>query len=131
VQVNPGLARGYEALSRHDYDGFLEGLHEDAELHELAEMPDTAVYRGHDEIRSWAEEGASLVADWAWIPEEVLHIADGVTVIRVRFSGRGAESGAPLEQALFHVIDFRDVKATRIRGYLSADQALAAAGAPG
>jgi ketosteroid isomerase-like protein len=120
---------GYRALSRGDFDSFLAGLHEDAELHELAEMPDTAIYRGHDEIRMWAETGLAHVSDWEWVPDDLLHEDDGACVVRVRFRGHGAESGAPLEQTLFHVIEFRDGRATRIRGFLSEDQALAAAGA--
>ena len=122
------VAPGYRALSRGDLDAFLAGLHEDAELHELAEIPDTAVYRGHDEIRSWAEAAMGTTSDWEWVPEEILHAREGVRVVRVRFSGHGAESGAPLQQTLFHVIEFREGRATRIRGFLSEDQALAAAG---
>ena len=123
------LAPGYRALSSGDFDTFLAGLHEDAELHELAEMPDTAVYRGHAEIRGWAEAGIGLVDDWEWVPDEVLHATGEVVVVGVRFQGRGHGSGAPLERRLFHVIELRDGKATRIRGFLSEDQALAAAGA--
>jgi ketosteroid isomerase-like protein len=131
VTVNPRLAAGYESLSRGDLDTWLGGLHEDAELHELAEIPDTAVYRGHREIRTWAEEGMSLVADWEWVPEDVLHQGEGLVVLRVRFSGRGVESGAPLEQILFHVIEVRDEKAAVIRGFLSEREAMVAAGIPG
>jgi ketosteroid isomerase-like protein len=125
------LAPGYQALSRGDLDTWLAGLHEDAELHELAEMPDTAVYRGHAEIRDWAESGMGLVTDWEWVPEDVLHATDELVVVGVRFRGRGHGSGAPLDQRVFHVIEFRDGKAARIRGYLSQDQALAAAGLAG
>jgi ketosteroid isomerase-like protein len=121
------LAPTYRALSRGDFDAFLAGLDEDAELHELAEMPDTAVYRGHDEIRGWAEEGLAHVSDWEWHPEVILHQGDGLLVVRVRFRGHGAESGAPFERLLFHVLEVRGGRAIRIRGFLSEDQALAAA----
>ena len=119
----------YQALSRGDLDAWLAGIHDDAELHELAEMPDTAVYRGHAEIRGWAESGMSLLADWEWVPEEVLHATGDLAVLAVRVRGRGVESGAPVDQLVFHVIEFRDGRTTRMRGFLSEDQALAAAGA--
>jgi ketosteroid isomerase-like protein len=131
LEADTPLALGYAALSRGDLDAFLAGLHEDAELHELAEMPDSAVYRGHDEIRRWAETGMAHLSDWEWVPEEILHNGDGVLVVRVRFAAHGAESGAPLGQALFHVIESRDGKATRIRGYRGEGEALAAAGLAG
>ncbi len=131
MTVPPSLAAGYEALSRGDFDLWIAGFDEDAELHELPEMPDTAVYRGHREIRQWAETGKELVPDAAWVPEEVLHQGEGVVLVRVRFSGRGAESGAPVEQILFHLIESRGHKATVIRGFLSEREAMAAAGADG
>lgn len=123
------FAPAYQALSRGDLDTWLAGLHEDAELHELAEMPDTAVYRGHADIRRWAEENMSLLPDWEWVPEEVLHATTEVVVVGVRLRGRGLGSGAPVDQRVFHVIEFRDGKTTRIRGFLNGDQALVAAGA--
>lgn len=131
MAVDALLARGYESLSRGAFDAWLEGLHDDAELHELAEIPDTAVYRGHEEIRAWAEAAMALTVDWEWIPEEVIWAADGVIVVRVRFIGRGAESGAPLAQVIFHVLEFRDRKAAVIRGFLGEREALRAAGATG
>jgi ketosteroid isomerase-like protein len=128
--VDPqALAPGYQALSRGDLDAFLAGLHEDAELHELSEMPDTAVYRGHAEIRAWIENGMSLLDGWEWVPVEVVYEGEGVVVARIRFSARGGESGAPFERLLFHVIEFRDGKATRLRGFLDESEAIRAAGA--
>ena len=50
--------------------------HAEAEIHELVEMPDHKVYRGHDEIRQWAEAGLEIFPGVRWTLEEVVHDAD-------------------------------------------------------
>jgi ketosteroid isomerase-like protein len=124
------LIAGYAALTRRDLEGFLGLLHTDAELHELAEIPDTAVYRGHDEIRTWATNAMTLTADWEWTPEEISAAAGDTVLVRVRFSARGRGSEVPIEQLVFHVIEVRDGKLATVRGFLNEAQAREAAGLP-
>jgi ketosteroid isomerase-like protein len=122
------IRSGYEALSRGDIDAWLRGVHVDATLHELADIPDSRVYRGHDEIRQWAQAAMHVVEEWQWTPEELLHEGDDWAVVRTRFSARGAGSGAPVEQVIFHVLEFRDGRMIRIRGSLDRNKALEAVG---
>ena len=109
-------------------DRWLSCLHEDAELHELAEIPDSKVYRGHDEIRAWLEHAQEIVSGWEWTPEEVLAEGDDVVVLKVRLTAAGRSSGVPIDQVVFHVIDVRGDRIARVRGFLQRDRALAAAG---
>ncbi len=122
------LEQGYEALSRGDVDGWLKTVHVDVELHELAEMPDTAVYRGREELRKWALAALELVEQWQWVPEEVRFEGDDSAFVRVAFTARGRGSGAPMTQVVFHVIKFRDDQVMTIRGFLDQAQALEAVG---
>jgi len=112
-------------------DRWLSHLHEDAELHELAEIPDSRVYRGHDEIRAWLEHAQEIVSGWKWTPEEVLAEGDDVVVLRVRLTAEGRGSGVPIDQVVFHVIEVSDDKIASVSGFLQPDRALAAAGMEG
>jgi ketosteroid isomerase-like protein len=120
--------RSYELLSRGDIDAWLQDLAEDVELHELPEIPDSAVYRGHEGVRKWAAGVLPLFQSWRWTPEEILYEGDDMLVVRVRieFVGRGGE--VPIEQVLFHVLRYRDGKGSVIQGFLSRREALEAAG---
>ena len=119
----------YAALSRGDVNGMLEMFSEDAELHELQELPDSAVYRGYGEIRHWADGVMALVDHWEWTPVEITEV-DGRLLVKVSLTGEGKGSGAPIDQTVFHVFDLRDGRVVRIRGFLSEQRAREAAGAP-
>jgi ketosteroid isomerase-like protein len=121
------LRDGYAALTRCDFDGWLEGFDPDAELHELAESPDAAAYRGHDEIRRWATEARDLVTEWDWSPEEIDSAPSGALVVRVRLRAVGRGSDIPIEQQVWHVARFREGKIAVISGFLSEDAAREAA----
>jgi ketosteroid isomerase-like protein len=122
------VRRGFDALSRGDVDAFV-GVHgAEAEIHELAEMPDHRVYRGHDEIRQWAEAGLQIFPGVQWTLEEVLHDADDRVVVRTGFRGQGGGSGAPVDQTVFHLIEFDDGLVARARAWFERGQALEAVG---
>jgi ketosteroid isomerase-like protein len=121
--------RDYEFVSRGDIEAWLQDLTEDVELRELPEIPDSAVYRGHDGVRKWAAGVQELVESWHWTPEEIVHESDDILVVRVRVDLTGRGSQVPIAQIVFHVLRFRDGKARAIEGFLSEDAALEAAGA--
>jgi ketosteroid isomerase-like protein len=119
---------GYPALSRGDLDEWLEQFTEDAELHEVHEIPDSRVYRGRTELRAWAESALTLVSEWNWEPQEViLNRDERVLVVRVRFTAQGGESGVPIGQTVFHVLELRDGMIAVVRGFLDERAALEAA----
>lgn len=124
------LRNGYAALSRGDLDVWLKGFAEDAELHELAEAPDTQVYRGRDEIRTWATRNQELVEDWDWVPEEFIALDNGRVLVRVRFRARGRGSGILVEQAVFHLVDFDGEAVAAVRGFIDEATARRAAENP-
>jgi ketosteroid isomerase-like protein len=118
---------GYAALSRGDLDGWLAGVAEDAELHELPDIPDTAVYRGRDGFRKWAEAAIETVGAWEWEPEEFLLEDGAIHVVQVRLKAQGKGSGVPVDQSVFHVFRLQDGKVLEVRGFLDRKQAMEAA----
>jgi ketosteroid isomerase-like protein len=120
------VRRGYDALSRGDVEAFVAGCHAEGEIHELAEIPDHKVYRGHGEIRQWAEAGLQIFPGVQWTLEEVLHDADDQVVVRTGFRGRGGGSGVPVDQTVFHLIEFDDGLVVRAQAWLDRDQAVEA-----
>jgi ketosteroid isomerase-like protein len=125
------VRRAFDALSRGDFEAFVVLHDATAEIHELAEMPDHEIYRGHDEIRRWAEAGSQIFPRVQWTLEEVLHDADGRVVVRTGFRGQGGGSGAPVDQTVFHLIEFDDAGlVVRARAWFDRDQAVRAVGLP-
>jgi ketosteroid isomerase-like protein len=122
------IREGYAALSRADLDAWVAGVDPEAELHELPEMPDTAVYRGQQGFRAWAESVIQLVEEWAWTPEEFIFDGDDVQVVRVLLEVRGQESGVPIKQTVFHFFRFENGLINEVRGYTNRQDALKAAG---
>jgi len=128
-QETQGILRdGYAALSRGDIDAWLQGVHTDAQLHELSEVPDAATYRGPAGFRAWAEAALELVEEWEWEPEEFILDHEDVAVVRVHLRIRGRGGGVPIDQTVFHVFRLRDAELMEIRAYLEKDRALEAAG---
>jgi ketosteroid isomerase-like protein len=86
-------------------------------------------YRGASGAREWI---ADFTEAFAAGPQhelgEVLAVADDFVVARLRWSGRGARSGAPLVLRWVGVWRFRDGKVCRGTGYPSGHEALKAVG---
>jgi ketosteroid isomerase-like protein len=120
------IVDSYEALSRRDLDRWVECTTADVELHEVAEVPDAAVYRGHRQVRDWAEGMLQLADQWSWVPEEVLLAEADTFVIRAGIRGRSA-TGVPLDLTVFHVIRTEGDKVASFRGFLDRSAALEAA----
>ena len=122
------VRRNYEAFSRGDIDAWLKSMREDAELNEVSEIPDAAVYRGHEGLRRWAESLMQLVSEWCWTPEEFIYQGDAAVLVRARMTARSAGGGVPFEQVIFHLIEFQDGEIVCFRGFLDRDEALEAVG---
>src|SRR5262245_5124639 len=100
---------------------------QDAEYHAAREDPDSAVHRGIDAVRRQYARWVDVYPDLTVEPVEAKGHGDKV-FLWVRFSGRGEESGVPVELELAHVLTMRDGKASRIVEYLDRAEALEAAG---
>ena len=124
------LQRVHEQYSRYNAGERAPGRwfwHEDAEYHTAREDPDHAAHRGIDAI-------AKLFASWLEAyPDLRLEIEQAEAwgdkvFLWIRFTGRGAASGIPLEMELAHVLTLRDGKAASVVEYMDRTEALEAMG---
>ncbi len=118
---------GYTLIWRENrLERALEGLPDDFEWI-VPEHPEGAVQRGPDGVirffREWSEPFADLEVRWDLHeagPERALAI--------IHMSGRGRESGVPVEMQLGQIWTFRDGRAIRMVVYNDLDEARRAAG---
>ena len=120
------IVNAYEALSRRDLDQWIGCTTDDVELHEVAEVPDADVYRGHRQIREWAEGMIQVVDEWRWAPEEVLLDDADTFVIRASVTGRST-AGLPIDLTVFHVTRIEGDRIASFRGFFDRALALEAA----
>jgi uncharacterized protein len=101
---------GYALFSRGDREGFIAMFMPDVVIHASGVLPglDT-VYRGHEGVRKWWD---GLRESWERF--ELTHrvdIVDGdVCLVDVMVHGRGASSGAYVQQQVWHVVRMADTR---------------------
>jgi ketosteroid isomerase-like protein len=79
------------------------------------------------EVRKFLREWSEAFDDFSFQAEEMVDAGDSV-VVSVRQSGRGKETGAPVENHDWQVFTFSSGKVVHCRGYDTKAQALEAAG---
>ena len=84
-------------------------------------------FRGHDGVRRWWKEFHDVFPDWH-VEVLTLRSIGQATLAQLRQTGHGGESGAPVDQTLWHVVHWRDGKAARISRHDSETEALKAVG---
>jgi ketosteroid isomerase-like protein len=106
------MARSNVEVVRHSLEAFGRGDVEEAltlahpDIVSRRVVPDRAEYRGHDGLLSLIADWTEGFTDWTFEPEEFTELGDHV-VVRIRQSGRGAESGVPVEAVnwtVYHVV---------------------------
>jgi ketosteroid isomerase-like protein len=116
-----------ESGARAATDAFGHLLAPDFGLQEAADLPDPAVYTGRE---AFIENIAKLEDSFEELrlePLEVVDLDDRVVVL-VSMSGRGRESGAPVEATFAQLWTLRAGKAVSLRDYATKAEALEAVG---
>ncbi|HXV51659.1 MAG TPA: nuclear transport factor 2 family protein [Solirubrobacterales bacterium] len=120
------VRRLVDAFNRDDVREVVAAFDENCELDEPPEMPDARGFRGRDGIREWMtnlrETGAVHFAPRSF------RISGDLVVSEWAASGRGQVSEVPFEWTTFVVFRIRDGKVVRAQAFLSAKEALEAAG---
>jgi ketosteroid isomerase-like protein len=123
------LRQAYGAWNRGDRDSWVALAHPDGELI----LPAVQMMEGSDALRG--QEGAERAwqvlhdtfSDPRFDVEEIRDLGER-TFGKTRLRGRGAGSGAPLDQRIWHLVQWRNGKIIRFEGFLNEDKALEAAG---
>jgi ketosteroid isomerase-like protein len=122
--------RGYEALAAGDLESVLELIDPDVEVEVHTgrpDLPETQILRGHAGFLENIKQLTEVFEDIQVSPEEFIQVGDDLMVL-IYTTGHGKASGIKVENRVVHIWTFRNGKATRLRVYLSKEQALAAVG---
>jgi ketosteroid isomerase-like protein len=123
------VRRGTDAFNRRDIDGMLENWAPDAVLDwSNARSFDAGVYRGHDEIRAFAQQ---FLETWDQVRLEIIdgpvEVEDDVLITENLAHLRGRD-GIEVEARSAWLITIRDGKQTSLTLYQTKQEALEAAG---
>jgi ketosteroid isomerase-like protein len=122
--------RSIEAYNRKDVEGLLAGLDTEVEWRPVLPVVlggRTTVYRGHDGIREMLRDLDEILEERHLDFSEIHDVGNRVVAVG-RLTIRGRASGVPTESPFGWLGEFSNGKATRIRTYLSPDEALEIAG---
>jgi ketosteroid isomerase-like protein len=119
------LRKGYAAVNRGDIDGLLVNIHPDVEFTSLIAEAEGELFRGHEGVRRWWKEVVLPLGGLHGEPEEVRDLGD--TVI-ARVAGTYRPRGVEVRQTVWHVVSYRDGKATSWQFFRTEGEALEAAG---
>jgi ketosteroid isomerase-like protein len=120
------MRRAYEALSSGDLELVMELVDPEAVMQDRPEIPDPQTYRGHEGVRQSLARNLEAFETLDLIPQHFIQIGDRVVAV-LRMSGRGKESGVPVEDTIAHLWTIRDGKAWRMQVYSDPEDAVAAA----
>ena len=110
VQV---LRRMEDLFNSRDLDEYVLVLDPAVEWQVSHEDPDPARHRGRDAVRGYVEGWIAAFSDLQIHATVIGEDGDEVRT-EIRFTGRGSESGAPLDQWVAFAFSFRDGLVTKV-----------------
>ena len=121
------VRRGHEAFREGGEQAIYAYLDPDIELTAIEELPGNETHYGHSGVHSWFQTLREAFGDFTWEPQEYVDLGEQV-LVATRFIAEGRGSGVPVEVTVYNLWTVRQGKAVQVRGYLSREDALAAAG---
>jgi ketosteroid isomerase-like protein len=122
--------RGYEALAAGDLEGVLALIDKEVEVEVHTgrpDLPETEILRGHAGFLENIRQLTEVFEDIRIAPKEFVEVGDDLMVL-IHTTGHGKASGIKVENRVVHIWTFRDGKVTRLRVFLTKEEALAAMG---
>jgi ketosteroid isomerase-like protein len=116
----------YEAFGRGDMDALEKLLHPDIEWRTTPEVPFLGTYKGLEEFQRGMNEWTESFDDLTTEVEEMIDAGEHALVFH-RMHGRGRDSGAEVDLAIWQVVSVRDGKLARMHDFMDRAEALAAA----
>jgi uncharacterized protein len=116
----------YEAFGRGDMDALEKLLHPDIEWRTTPEVPFLGTYKGLDEFQRGMNEWTESFDDLTTEVEEMIDAGEHALVFH-RMHGRGRDSGAEVDLAIWQVVSVRDGKLARMHDFMDRAEALEAA----
>ena len=114
------IRSAYSAWNRGDVNGLLEAMSDEVDVVPvLGDVVSADRFRGHEGVRRWYETVHSTLENFHAEIKDVIEIGDGRYVVKLRFSGHGKASGAPVALDAAHILTVQGAKAVRLVGYQS------------
>ena len=128
-QENVEIAKkAIDAFSRRDVEACAELVTTDFELvPALAAAIESEIFRGREGIEAYFGSVSDAYEETSLHGEEFRDLGGSLLVV-FEIEARGRGSGVPIAGREIAVVDFRDGKISRIRGYFNNGEALRAAG---
>jgi ketosteroid isomerase-like protein len=116
-----------EAWNERNVDALLGFFDPGCEVLFPPEVPEPGPFRGHAELRQWAE---GFMAAWQSHHAEVVetHVARDTVVASLLLAGRGGGSGLEMEETDAHWFTIRNGRVVRWQSFVDHSEALEAAG---
>jgi ketosteroid isomerase-like protein len=121
------VRRAFDTFNRHGPEAALAGLAPDLEWHDLPDLPDAELHRGHAGFLKSVGQFFGELEDYTVNVDETIDHGDHV-VVCARNIGRGRSSGARFEQRIFGVWTVRNRLVVRAAWFRTRGEALEAAG---
>ncbi len=121
------VRRGWRAYESGDLSAVLELLSPDMVTHVAASLPVAGTYQGREGFLQVTIDWAEGFDDLVMTGEEFID-AGGQVVVRALHKSRGAQSGAPVETAVWYVFTVQAGQAVHVAIFNNRSEALEAAG---
>ena len=123
------IRAGYAAWNSGELSRVLELMTDEVEVVPvLGDVVSADRFRGHAGVTHWYETVTSTLEDFRADIEDVVVVGDQRYLVKLRFSGHGRASGAPVTLNAAHLMTLDDGKVVRLVGYQTWEEAAAAAG---
>lgn len=89
------------------------------------DLPDAAVYHGHDGVRQLSRRFEEVMDEIWFRPEEFIEVGDDQVVVPLRWGGKGKGSGLDFEESReTWLFTLRNGKIARVQEFATRDAAL-------
>jgi ketosteroid isomerase-like protein len=117
------IREAYARYNEGDFDGVLDLLHDDVALVPPPSSPEPEPLHGRDAVRGYLLP--NLFDEQAAEPLEILEEGDRILVV-AQARARGRESGAEIDQTVFHIFHIEGERASRFEVHMTREDAMAA-----
>jgi ketosteroid isomerase-like protein len=120
---------GYERWNAGDISGLVELFSPEIEYCNSPEWPGQQVYRGADTVARFLTDEVRETINLTPVEITGIRVVDSEILVELQVRTQGALSGLDLSDGpLFHLAKVRDGQISRVRVFLTEDQAVEAAG---
>jgi uncharacterized protein len=123
------VRHAYAAFGRGDMEALRALIAPDIEWRTTPNVPFLGTYRGIDEFFRGMSEWTDSFDEMTTEVEELIDAGE-YAIVHHRMHGRGRDSGAEVDLAIWQVVSVRDGQLTRMLDFMTPEEALTAAGQP-